>query len=403
MQSANCLLIFAAFGFGAVAASAQSWHGRPAVEKAREGEMRPHSWVRQYDNPATASNSVTMPGGLWPSDIALAYSISGTGAGVTIGIVDAYDSPNAAADLKTFMSTFGVTSCPAGTGTFTKVNESGGTNYPKYNSGWEVEINLDTQWVRAVAPCANILLVEANTSGTADLMEAVQYASRHASVVSMSWGGGESRSQTLDDLLFSVSHVAFLASSGDTGGVVSWPASSTYVIGVGGTNLATSNGHVSTPVKETAWNGSGGGCSTVEPAIAAQSGFLPASPSCTRRATPDVSMDGGGGSAVAVYISDQGGWYEVYGTSLAVQLYAGVVGIADSERPSSSQLSSTLSDLYAAAGPNYSKTAASSAYFRDITSGSAGRFSAGAGWDFVTGLGSPLAHALDGYLAAASK
>ena len=396
------LLSLAALGWGAVTASAQAWHGRPAVATAREGEVRPHSWIREYENPATKNATPTLPYGLEPSDIYSAYSITaGGGAGVTIAIVDAYDSPNAAADLATFSSTYGLPGCSSATppvcSFFTKVNQTGGTSYPQRNSGWEVEINLDTQWVHAVAPYANILLVEANSSNTLDLMTAVQYASQHASVVSMSWGGGESRSQTSSSMdgRLNVAGVTFLASSGDTGGKVEWPSSSPYVIAVGGTNLATNSntGRVAIPVVETAWSGSGGGCSSVESALAAQTGFLPSTPACSARAVPDVSMDGGGSSAVAVYISKQGGWYEVYGTSLSVQLYAGVMGIANSLR--GTHLSSGLADLYAAAKSAYSTD------FRDITSGKAGRFSAGPGWDFVTGLGSPLANGLLPYLETA--
>jgi uncharacterized membrane protein len=271
----------------------------------------------------------------------------------------------------------------------TKVNQSGNASpLPAYNSGWETEINLDTQWVHAVAPCANIVLVEANSNSDSDLMAAVSTASSLASVVTMSWGGSEFAGQTSYDGYFSKSGVTFLASSGDAGGVIEWPSSSPNVIAVGGTDLTlNSNGSVAS---ETAWSGSGGGCSTQEPALPAQSGFVPPS-SCTNRATPDVAMDGGSTSPVYVLISDQGGWYAVYGTSLSVQLWGGVIALANGLR--STPLNGTLADLYtdAAGAPS------SALYFdnyRDITSGTAGSFSAGAGWDMVTGLGSPLVNSL---------
>jgi subtilase family serine protease len=116
-------------------------------------------------------------------------------------------------------------------------------------------------------PLANIVLVEANSNSDSDLMTAVSTAGTLGSVVSMSWGGSESVSQTSYDSFFVKNGVTFLASSGDTGGVVEWPSSSPNVIGVGGTNLNYANGKL---VSETAWSGSGGGCSSVEPAIAAQ-------------------------------------------------------------------------------------------------------------------------------------
>jgi subtilase family serine protease len=211
----------------------------------------------------------------------------------------------------------------------------------------------------------------------------------------MSWGGGESSSETFFDSYFSYPGVTFLASSGDTGGIVEWPAVSPYVIGVGGTQLATnpSTGRLATPVQETAWSGSGGGCSLYEASLAAQNGFVPST--CKKRASPDVSMDGGAASPVAVYISLQGGWYDVWGTSLSVQVYAGIVGLMNGLR--STPLSSTLADLYAAATKDGYPI-----FFRDITSGTAGSFSAGPGWDFVTGLGSPMAR-LIAYVGAAGK
>ena len=165
------------------------------------------------------------------------------------------------------------------------------------------------------------------------------------------------------------------------------------MIAVGGTNLALSGSHVATPIVETAWSGSGGGCSRYEPALAAQSGFVPTT--CKLRAVPDVSIDGGDNGAVSVYISKQGGWFGMYGTSLAVQLYAGLIATVNGGR--ASHLTSALSDLYAAAGGS-----AYESHFRDITSGSSGSgrtsFRAGPGWDFTTGLGSPLAGALVPYL-----
>lgn len=375
--------------------AAQDRGDRPMVARRGEGEIRPHSWMKG-NRGGGAPSGATAPQFLYPSDITTAYGITGSlggGSGVTVAIIDAYDAPNAEADLGVFSTQFGLPACTTANGCFKKVNETGGTSYPAYNSGWEGEISLDVQWVHAVAPNAHILLVEASSSNTTDLLAAVNYGKAHASVVSMSWGGGESRGQTGSDSTFVESGVTFLASSGDSGGLVEWPSSSPYVIAVGGTNLAVSGGHVAQPIVETAWSGSGGGCSRYEAAISAQSGFVPST--CTRRAVPDVSMDGGNNSAVSVYISKQGGWYGVYGTSLAVQLYAGLLATANGERPS--PMNSALSDLYAAAAG----APTSSLYlgdFRDITSGTAGSYSAEPGWDFVTGLGSPRAGSLVPFL-----
>ncbi|HEV2173476.1 MAG TPA: S53 family peptidase [Nitrospira sp.] len=367
-------------------------NGHPAVPPLGRGEIRPHVWIRDFLGRDARPQRSTV---LSPSQIQAAYGINlvaGGGQGATVAIVDAYDSPNAASDLATFSSHFGI-SCTTGGGTFNKVNQNGlSSPLPARNSGWEVEINLDTQWVHANAPCANIVLVEANSNSTADLMTAVNTAKTFGSVVSvvsMSWGGSESSGQTAYDSDFVASGVTFLASSGDTGGKVEWPSSSPYVIGVGGTNLTLNSNN--TVNSETAWSGSGGGCSAVEPAISSQTGFVPSS--CTHRATPDVAMDGGNQSPVYVYISLQGGWYSVYGTSLSVQLWAGVVAIANGLRGSSTPLAAALNDLYVDAAGAPSSLAYIDNY-RDITSGKAGSFSAGSGWDFITGLGSPKVDSL---------
>jgi subtilase family serine protease len=387
-----CVLLFAAVCTLSYAQDGQGddhgqgdQQGHPAVPK-QQGAIRPHVWIHGSVGPNANPAATTL---MTPALMTAAYGINGVGSGqgATVAIVDAYDAPNVAADLASFMSQWGI-SCPTpGWGTFTKVNQNGRTSpLPSYDSGWEVETSMDTQWVRAIAPCANLVLVEANSSLDSDLMAAVSTAATLGSVVSMSWGGSESGSQTSYDSFFVRNGVTFLASSGDTGGVVEWPSSSPNVIAVGGTNLNYSNG---TLASETAWSGSGGGCSSVEPAMAAQTGLVPSS--CKNRATPDVSIDGGGLSPVYVLISKQGGWYSVYGTSLSVQLWAGVTALANALHGAS--LNGVQSALYADAAGAPSSAPYTSNY-RDITSGSAGSFSAGPGWDFVTGLGSPLVNTL---------
>jgi hypothetical protein len=57
--------------------------------------------------------------------------VTGNGAGQTIGIVDAFDDPNIANDLATFDATYGIAAPPS----FTKVNQTGGTDYPPPNAG----------------------------------------------------------------------------------------------------------------------------------------------------------------------------------------------------------------------------------------------------------------------------
>src|SRR5439155_21811405 len=131
------------------------------------------------------------PTGTTPTQIRHAYGfdqLSLDGTGMTIAIVDAFDNPNVASDLHTFDVQFGLPDP-----TFTKVNQTGGTAYPAVDYGWASEIALDVEWAHALAPKANILLVEAGDNSSTNLYAAVTYAARQSSVVavSLSWGGGE--------------------------------------------------------------------------------------------------------------------------------------------------------------------------------------------------------------------
>ena len=110
----------------------------------------------------------TTPSGLTPAQVKAAYgfsnvsfgSVAGNGAGETIAIVDAYNDPNIKSDLAKFDATFGL-AAPSG---FKVVNQSGGTTLPQNDTGWAGEIALDVEWAHAIAPAANILLVEASSA-----------------------------------------------------------------------------------------------------------------------------------------------------------------------------------------------------------------------------------------------
>src|ERR1041384_6459215 len=126
-----------------------------------------------------------------PQQIRHAYGfdkISNDGAGQTIAIVDAYDEPTIFSDLATFDKQFGLPGQDvAGVASFlTRVQPQGKA---RADGGWGMEIALDVEWAHAIAPKANILLVEAKSASLSNLLGAVDYAVGHgASVVSMSWG-----------------------------------------------------------------------------------------------------------------------------------------------------------------------------------------------------------------------
>jgi len=130
------------------------------------------------DPSASSSNTVQ---GYTPAQIRVAYNVDGatlsngspaTGAGQTIAIIDAYSDPEIVHDLKIFDRQFDLP-----TPLLTVVSQTGSTtNLPAENAGWDGEISLDVEWAHAVAPDANILLVETNSDNTSDLLAGVNYA-----------------------------------------------------------------------------------------------------------------------------------------------------------------------------------------------------------------------------------
>ena len=368
------------------------------------GYARPTVWL--MDSAPVPALTINPKSGLWVNidEMKKVYGldlITGQGAGATIAIVDAYDSPNVLVDLNTFSTLYGLPLCDSTN--FLKVNQSGGTALPARDSGWEVEINLDTQWVHAIAPLAKIVLVEADDNSDLSLFTAEATAATLASVVSNSWSGGEYPTQSSDwDSFMSQPYVTYLASSGDSGGFIGYPSTSAKVIAVGGTTLgigtAAQHYPVIFPVHETGWSGSGGGCSAYTPSLSFQKPLVPTI--CKRRAVPDISMDADPNSGVLVQVSLQGGYYRVGGTSLACPMTAAVVGIANGARQALGKLAlnNTLQHLYdhgMATWPTY---------VRDITSGTAGVWpfvwSSTVRFDFVTGLGVPVANNLVPYLVS---
>jgi subtilase family serine protease len=318
------------------------------------------------------------PTGLSPATIKSVYNFttsSTAGSGKTIAIVDAYDDPTAASDLTTFSNQFGLPVLPQCNGSnapcFSKVNQSGGTSYPRADPGWALEISLDIQWAHAIAPGASILLVEASSNSFTNLLTAEDYAKTHAQYVSNSWGGSEFSGESSYDSHFVQSGVSFFVSSGDAGLPAEYPSSSPNVISVGGTTLNFNGNNFAS---ETGWSGGGGGCSQYENATSAQSAFSGYSQvSCGgKRATPDVSLDADPASGVSVYDSTRyqgrSGWFKVGGTSASSPMWAARSAIAGAAVNSSYVYGNTIT-------------------FRDITTGNNGAPCL-VGFDLCTGRGS---------------
>ncbi len=306
------------------------------------------------------------------------YSQGITGAGQTIVIVDSYGSPTVRHDLAKFDSTFGLPAPPS----LNIVQPAGKVAAYKANSnreGWAGETDLDVEYSHAMAPGANILLVETPTSenegttGFPQIVKAEEWVINHhyGSVISQSFSATEQTFPSKQSLLSlrgayidaARKGVTVLAASGDSGAadvkfnqttyylhpVTSWPDSDPLVTGVGGTQLhepATAGA----PWTSTVWNDTynvptnkyifgndgpnplaGGGGKSV---IFARPGYQKGVSGVVggQRGVPDISMSGACNGAVDMYQSFPGqttGWYPVCGTSEATPLFAGVVALAD--------------------------------------------------------------------------
>ena len=319
------------------------------------------------------------PSGYSPAQLRAAYGAVGRGT-AKIAVIDAYGDPSIKSDLDVYSRAFGLPVLPlctsaAQTTCFEKTDQSGGQHFPRTNTGWALETALDVEAVHGICPGCRIELVQATSPSIANLMAAVDQAVRSgAQIVSMSWGGSETSSELTADAHFQPSAVDFVASSGDSGYGTSWPAASSRVVAVGGTRLSL--GASGQRLSETAWSGSGSGCSKYETKPAWQH-----DPSCARRSIADVAAvaDPATGAAVYSSLSSGGsGWFSVGGTSLAAPVVAGLLGLAG---PTSQ--AALMSRLYSALGTNRTF---------DISSGTNGSCStylcrALPGYDGPTGIG----------------
>ncbi|SEC92848.1 Putative Ig domain-containing protein [Streptomyces misionensis] len=323
------------------------------------------------------------PSGLSPANLHSAYNLPTTGgSGLTVAVVDAYNDPNAEADLATYRSQYGLSACTKANGCFKQVSQTGSTtSLPTNDSGWAGEEALDIDMVSAICPNCNIDLVEANSANDTDLGIAENEAvALGAKFVSNSWGGSEASSQTTEDSqYFKHPGVAITVSAGDSGYGAEYPATSQYVTAVGGTALTTSSN--SRGWSESVWNtnsteGTGSGCSAYDPKPSWQTDS-----GCSKRMEADVSAVADPATGVAVYDTYGGSGWAVYGgTSASSPIIAGVYALAGT--PGSSD--------YPAKYP-YGHTG----NLNDVTSGSNGSCTtsyfckATTGYDGPTGWGTP--------------
>jgi kumamolisin len=389
-----------------------------STSNASDTGVRAHTNVQFLSSPGNFSGSSHSKGGPPypgyfyedPASLACIYNLQPQFAGCNsnivslnpyggrkaIAIVDAFDDPNAYADLEAFSSQFGV--APINPSSFIVVYApSGGTTgtctgpatEPPVDptGGWEVEESLDIEYSHSMAPGATLYLVEAQSNADTDLLCGVSVASglvqkAGGGEVSMSWGGAEFPAETAYDSFFTTPGVVYFASSGDSPGVY-WPSASPNVVSVGGTTLST-NPVTGSFIGENTWQVAGGGPSAYEsrPTYQNDVAFIVGN----KRGVPDVSLDANPNTGVWVLDDFLCGaapcWYIVGGTSVAAPTWAGIVNAAGSFSPSTS---AELTKLYRDGEFG----------FNDITVGSCGPYMgylASPGWDFCTGLGSPRSY-----------
>lgn len=354
-------------------------------------------------------------GGFWPRDFRVAYDVANHGfygQGQSLGFT-LWGVPVSSGDFAAFHTLTGdpfIGACSTcSTPGYIQWIPVNGASTDRSALG---ETALDVEYGHGMAPYSHMRYYLAHDNGDSALAVAIAKAANDNSlhVVSNSWGGAfqGAHSSFVIATTNEFEHAdavgtTFYFSSGDNavysgcpasnGGAekvvpctaVQYPASSPYVVSVGGTNMAM-NSSLSAMTVETAWSlandlsGSGGGCNAQLPRPSWQKGAAVAS--CGGRAEPDISADGGQDGAANVVVNGQS--TPTWGTSLAAPLVAGMAV------DTNTYLRASRKALMGWAAPRMYKLANSAryhTYFHDTLCGFNG-FPAGPGWDQVTGWGS---------------
>ena len=266
--------------------------------------------------------TLAAPAGLAPADLVSAYAIPAGGGGRVVGIVDAFGAPTLETDLAVYRGTYGLPACTVAAGCLRIANQDGAASpLPAADTGWALETSLDVDMASAVCPACGILVVQATTNSMEDLGAAVDTAVRlGADVVSNSYGTGvEFAGQEAYESHYLHPGHPIVASSGDIGYSVSFPAASAHVTSVGGTTLT----RTATGWSETVWSGTGSGCSAY---VAKPSWQTDAH--CPMRMLNDVAAVADPSTGVAVYDTYQStGWQEVGGTSASAPIIAALYAL----------------------------------------------------------------------------
>jgi kumamolisin len=357
-------------------------------------------WVTGLDDFAVARSfatpSLVRGGGYYPSDFRSGYNVGTAATGQTIGLT-LWGAPLDQADLHNFAlhtaspevvkgqaGADGVDFIPCSVSSCNPAGAQSGDT-----TAW-VETALDVESAHGVAPGSHLKYWLAGTSQTHPLIQALEHAMSAAAndpsltVVSNSWGIDD---DVVDpNMETSLQHAAavgktFFFSSGDSA-TISYPASSAYVVSVGGTRLGLGSGFAYG--SESAWVASGTGCTNRFSRPSWQIGVGDA-PSCSGRAEPDVAADADPNTGAYVVVGGQSG--AIGGTSLSAPLWAGMTAVWNADNISKAKpVIGFAPPILYSFGNN---TSVYHSVFHDVTTGHAGASPAGSGWDQATGWGSP--------------
>jgi len=330
------------------------------------------------------------------SDMRAAYygGTALTGAGQNLGLLE-FAGTNLA-DVNTYFKNAGQTNSVP----ITLLSTDGTSTTCVYSRGRsgcdDTEQTLDITQALGMAPGLSSLVVYIGSSDTA-VLSAMTTHNPLPTTIGCSWGWTPVDASTLNPFFqrMAAQGQTFFVASGDSstwtasGNAEAWPADNTYVVTVGGTDLITA-GAGGPWSSETAWVNSGGGISPDKIAIPSWqqlTGVINSSNkgSTSYRNGPDVSANANFtfyvcANQTACTANQYGG------TSFASPMWAGYMALINQQAAvnGNAALGFISPAIYSlGVGSGYS------ADFHDITSGASGSYSAVAGYDLVTGWGSP--------------
>jgi kumamolisin len=340
------------------------------------------------------------PTGFTPAQIKTAYGfdavyakgLTGKGQHIDIATYDGFY----VADVQQFYSLQGINPAPA-------VDTVSFNGTAAYVEGSAMETQLDAEFSGMIAPGAQIhVFASAENSDAGELaMFTAILDDNRAKIANYSWGGCETTvtaaHQTEMEAVFAravAQGVNIMVASGDSGSdscqdgtnKADWPAANDNVVAVGGTTLTIGSDGSGT---EAAWSGSGGGISALWNLPAWQQSL---GTPYVKRSYPDVAFNADPASGQSIYAHNNGvaDWIQIGGTSMAAPQWSGFMALIGEARANAGKAAVGYlpPQIYALS------TTDKAAMFHDVTSGANGLYTAGPGWDAVTGWGSMNASAL---------